>query len=309
MNEYNQIEIQVAFGFDANYLPHFFVVLKQNQTFCKEHTVIAHVLHTEIPEDDICVINHSFPDIDIRWYSVDSSHPALALRPLLHISTATYLRLIMFEVIIDCPEKIIYLDIDIAINHDLAYLMKLDLGDHPIGAVDDHGLQPDDAHSFGKLHSIQKLDRYFNAGVLVINTTKCIENGIFKTALNMLMERPEDFPLADQDALNVACRGNWHRLPAKWNLQRALFYDNGKFKNTDAIKDKANPAIIHFTTRQKPWQRGEWHPYSWLYLKYLLESPFRNEVESKGEINFSTYIKSLIRYYLMIVKKKLNLVA
>lgn len=306
MNESAQNEIQVVFGFDANYLPHFFVVLKQIQKFCRKHTVIAHVLHTDIPEDDICVINYSFPEIDIRWYSVDGSHPALALRPLLHISTATYLRLIMFDVIIDCPNRIIYLDIDIAINYDLAYLMQLDLGGHSIAAVDDHGLQPDDVHAFGKLHNIQKFNRYFNAGVLVINTTKCIENGIFKAALTMLMERPEDFPLADQDALNVACRGNWHRLPAKWNLQRAVFYDNNKFENIKFFSDKMKPAIIHFTTGQKPWQRGEWHPYSWLYLRYLLKSPFRHKVESKEKINYATYAKSLLRYYLIIVKGKLN---
>jgi hypothetical protein len=42
--------------------------------------------------------------------------------------------------------------------------------------------------------------------------------------------------------------------------------------------DTRLPNIVHFSGSQKPWARGEYHPWSWLYWDNLARTPFVDDV-------------------------------
>lgn len=289
--------IELTSGFDDNYLPHFCVLLEGLRQYSGQHQLVMHALYTSIPNARREAVDRHFSDIEIKWYSVDRDHPALRLTPLIHISSATYLRLLT-DVIVDANvERLLYLDVDIAIAQDILPLWLTDLNGHSLAATLDQGISDVDLSEFKRLHELTGDALYFNAGVLVLDLSKIRQAGEFKQALNLLVADRERYALADQDALNVVFWGNWQELPASWNFQRSLLYDDINMQG-DARDHALAPAVIHFTGSQKPWNRNEWHPYAWLYLKQLRKSVFRGEVEAKGKIGPNTYVKAFLRYLL-----------
>ena len=54
-------------------------------------------------------------------------------------------------------------------------------------------------------------------------------------------------PYSDQEALNVACDGDWQPLDPKWNLQ--TLYHPGAL---DRARRHEQPGIVHFITGDKP---------------------------------------------------------
>ncbi len=295
--------IEVTSGFDENYLPHFCVLLEALRQYSGRHKLVIHALYSDISNERRETVNRHFPDIEIKWYSVERDHPALRLQSLIHISSATYLRLLL-DVIVDVSvERLLYLDVDIALAQDILPLWLADLNGHSIGATIDQGFTNVELGDFKRLHGLTGDATYFNAGVLLLDLKKIRQAGEFKRALGLLIADREIYALADQDALNVVFWRNWQELPASWNFQRGMLYDLVDIQG-DALRDRnVAPAIIHFTGSQKPWSREEWHPYAWLYLKQLRKSVFRNEVEAKGEIGSVTYLKAFLRY---LIKAKIK---
>lgn len=294
--------IEITSGFDDNYLPHFCVLLEALREHSGRHRLVIHALHTSIPAARRDTVDRHFEDIEIHWYSVASDHPALALSPLIHISSATYLRLLT-DVVVDMNvERLLYLDVDIAISQDLLPLWQTDLGDHAVAATLDQGITKAELSAFKTLHGLEGDGLYFNAGVLLLDLRKIREGGEFKQALALLIEDRERYELADQDALNVVFWRKWKALPARWNFQRALLYAGIDVQTDVTVEPGFDPAIIHFTSSQKPWSATEWHPHAWLYLKQLRKSVFRHEVEAKGRIGPATYFKAWARF---LVRTKL----
>lgn len=294
--------IELTSGFDDNYLPHFCVLLEALQQYSGQHQLVMHALHTAIPASRRDAVDRHFPDIEIKWYGVERDHPALGLAPLIHISSATYLRLLTDVVVDGSVDRLLYLDVDIAIAQDVLPLWQIDLAGRSIAATLDQGITNADLVAFKRLHKLAGDALYFNAGVLLLDLTRIREAGEFKQALDLLIQDRERYALADQDALNVIFWRKWTELPAKWNFQRSLLYSDIDVQGDAGLDRGVTPGIVHFTSAQKPWTRDEWHPYAWLYLKQLRKSVFRSEIEARGRIGLRTYARALLRY---LVRTKL----
>ena len=118
--------------------------------------------------------------------------------------------------------KALYLDSDILVLDDLAELWRTDLQGRPLAAaVDSHsavnaqriGLQLDSSDASPGGH-------YFNAGVLLVDLPKWRSEQISERALDYLTENPLSL-MADQDALNIACRGMWKEGRLQMELSAA----------------------------------------------------------------------------------------
>ncbi|MCV0382595.1 MAG: glycosyltransferase family 8 protein [Erythrobacter sp.] len=295
-----RIRIELTSGFDENYLPHFCVLLEALRQYSGRHQLVMHALHTAIPASRRNAVDRHFPDIEINWYSVDRDHPALRLAPLIHISSATYLRLLT-DVIVDVSvDRLLYLDVDMSIAQDVLPLWQIDLDGYSLAATLDQGISNEDLATFKRMYNLSGDALYFNAGVLLLDLGRIREVGEFKQALDLLTADRDRYALADQDALNVVFWQRWKTLPAKWNFQRSLLYADTDIQGDARLRRDVVPAIVHFTGSQKPWTRDEWHPYAWLYLKQLRKSVFRAEIEAKGGIGPRTYVKALLRYLLRV---------
>lgn len=185
------------------------------------------------------------------------------------INEMSYGRILIPDLIPD-EERILYLDSDIVVNGDLSPLFELDMGDHPIAAVEDLLYQ-------GK----------FNSGVLLFNMP------ILKKTTDIVHQMLEagladDLSEGDQSVLNQFFDKTYLHLPLKYNY--AIGYDflcfyypgynHDFFKRTGAVKD---PKIVHFTGPWKPWRdlstgrmRNVWwqyHDLEWLEVAKHAQLP------------------------------------
>ncbi len=293
MNPIVDANINIVCVSDTNYVPHLVTLLKSveaNSAYADSFKV--HVIHDSISDDLQEQVASELGRMEIHWYSI-VGHDALTLPPLLQISRATYLRLIMDEVLDESISRLIYLDIDMVVTGSLKELWRCELGDCVCAAVPDPGV---DVAAFAGKHGLDLPGRYFNAGVMVFDMPRARADRTLGRALNLLLEDQSKFEYADQDALNVVLWGKWKQVDATWNFQREFMYDDLVAWRSLSEDRPAVPKIIHFTESVKPWKAGEWHPFAWLYWKYLLRSGFAGDVMRKGNIRYRDIVKMWLKY-------------
>lgn len=163
-----------------------------------------------------------------------------------------YYRLSIPQLLDNSIEKAIYLDSDIIVLENIAPLWNIHLADHLLGAVEDPG-----AKKYGRFKALTIPNEYgyFNSGVLVINVSQWRKLGISEKVIQYIRDNPENCRLLDQDGLNAILYDRRKSIDLKWNYQTALI---GKY----SIK----PAIIHYTTKKKPWKYP--HPLAEYYHYY-----------------------------------------
>lgn len=186
------------------------------------------------------------------------------------ITESTLSRIVLPELVSDL-DRIVYLDCDLLIRKDLRSLYDSNLGTHIVGAVEDPGF--DGFHRLGT----QRADRYFNAGVLLIDISAWNRITMTNTVLRHLREYPESATWFDQCHLNACLTRQWHMLHPRWNVQMQMLKGAAMRipqNSREIIEARLNPAIVHFTSDQKPWLRGAVHPYTNAFKKELALTPF-----------------------------------
>ena len=217
----------------------------------------------------------------VRWIPVDTD----LFRPfglLPHVSRMTYARLLIPHLFADAASKVLYLDVDILVLRDLAPLWQTDLEGVSLAAVLDYQL--DISRGSAITHSrvgMPSVPNYFNAGVLLINTRVCLLRRVPERALEYLRAHTNT-PYSDQDALNVACDGDWMQLDPTWNFQIHQATRIGR------IPKARRPAIVHFNTRAKPWLPSSVNVNAWLYDRFRSRTRFRRSFCEKVQAALET---------------------
>ena len=169
-----------------------------------------------------------------------------------HVSEAMYLRLQLVDLLPDSVERVLYLDADtLGTSPGLEALFATDLDGKTIGAVrdaftrrmGDHGALP----LLAELDGIDRQDLYFNSGVLLIDTRAWRGREVRRRAERYLEASAGTRRFPDQDALNVACHGDWHRLDKRWNHMMAWRLEG------DEPDSLSQAVIIHSAGPLKPW--------------------------------------------------------
>lgn len=206
---------------------------------------------------------------------------------LSHISTATYYRLLVSEILPATVEKAIYLDCDIIVKESLQQLWNTNIDNYAIGAVHQMWQEIHDAYRLG--YPVEY--GYFNAGVLLINLKYWREKSISSKLVNYLTSNYDNILMHDQDALNAVLYNKSFTLPCKWNMLHFFFYPdsktikgvfNGKLINDYSEYKKQlrhyrkEPVVIHYVSKPKPWQDGCLHPFIKEYYKYAKKTIFFN---------------------------------
>lgn len=137
----------------------------------------------------------------------------------------TLLRLLT-DLIPEIPDKILYLDIDMMVNKDIAELYNIDISNYEYAAVKE------------KYGSVFIWPDYINAGMLLLNIKKIKETGLLKKARHLIKTKKMLF--ADQDAI--------YRSTTKKLLLPRKYNEQSSFKRADTV-------ICHFCKRLM------WLPY------------------------------------------------
>lgn len=187
------------------------------ELFARLHSLPLEILHGRTPE----VERESFG----RW------------------SMATLARLYMDALVPPGIDRLLYVDADTLAVSPVDELFQMDMAAKPLAAVDDYLMAfPDKIGRRQAKLGLRPASRYFNAGILLFDWRKCLEQGTLKLAKDTFEARPEFFDAHDQDVLNIAFEDNWLALDPRWNTQ------------TGIVPFVERPAIVHFTGRKKPWQ-------------------------------------------------------
>jgi len=116
------------------------------------------------------------------------------------------------------------------------------------------------------LYSIDA-EKYFNSGVLLINTEKWMENDL----TNKCIKKVNDgniYRFADQDVLNILLENKTILLPIKYNTKIHITIPCSEEK-----KIAKYTVLLHYVTGYKPWYQTF---DSQLFKKYYQLSPWKN---------------------------------
>ena len=191
----------------------------------------------------------------------------------------TFVRLFLHE-FLDGIDKVLYLDADIVVRRDLAPLFDAGPVAAPVAAALDYPLRllaeqkelvygPDTqwrTDEYIRDHvGLNDVDRYFNAGVLLIDLARFSASGAPDRALEFLVRKGDSSIFNDQDALNFALKDDFEVLDPRWNFipdfatladGRSISPELGRALQT--CRD--DPWIVHFAGL-KPWETaGEARP-------------------------------------------------
>ena len=163
--------------------------------------------------------------------------------------------------------RAIYLDADMVVTEDLGPLWDTELKT-PVGAVLDAHIVWAASPSMWRPwreEGLSPLTPYLNTGTMLIDLVKWREQKLTERTLEYLSKY--ELPCVDQDALNLALRGEFDQLHPRYNsmpyhhLIMLRYLDTVESDQTigEAI---TNPAIIHYHRSffGKPWTYGCTHP-------------------------------------------------
>lgn len=233
----------------------------------------------------ILKVTAPFSNLSVSFLDVSDifSHKTLYTKNRSDLSRAAYYRLAAPGLFPD-RTKVLYLDCDLIIRHDIGELFDLDIGNAMLGAVRDytgigiyHAGEDDRISYYQELH-MDNIDDYFNSGVLLMNLACLRDKGMAEQLL--YMAEHEEYRFHDQDILNIACLGQVKLLGAAWNVAVSYAYDwyLPDSLSAELAQGKKDPYIIHFSGHSfKPYVRidGPSEQYFWPYATKAPEV-FRN---------------------------------
>lgn len=262
--------IDIAMGYDRRYAAHAATVVSSIVRNAPGAELRFLMLHPDVDRETQARLESVAPGAAFVWIEVgDKDLPAYATRG--HLNRTVLFRLGLETLApADCT-RLLYIDADMVVLGDIRELWASDLGGAAIGAVLDGYI---DSADFARRWALPNNgERYFNAGLQLIDLAKVREQKLFSRALQFVIENDEKLLLGDQDALNYVFWGRWTPLDPVWNVQRYL--------NREEIARELNgkaPALVHFIGTQKPWMANIWHPWAWIYWDAVRHTPFADDV-------------------------------
>lgn len=271
MNE--KKEIPIFFATNDNYVPCLSVALASMlKNASKDFKYSIYVLTTGLKSENQEKLNSILQEnASLNFVNVseqlEKMNDMLFMRD--YYSRETYYRFFIAR-LFPQYDKVLYLDCDIAINGDISELYNLELGENLLGAASDDVIPgiPAFVDYVEKALGVNRF-KYFNAGILVINTKLFREENIEGQFVDLL--KKISFTVAqDQDYLNVICQNRIKYFDNEWN--------KGAFK-TPEFENKL-PKLIHYKMNWKPWHfyQVDWKDEFWDYAQL---TPFYYELKNQ----------------------------
>lgn len=276
--------INICFSSDNNYAQHLAVTLAS--VFENNNDELrVYVLDGGISDENkekILALKNDY-DFEIEFVKIDKSMfdkcPAGKKN---HVTLATYYRLLLADI---CPnvDKILYLDVDLVVRSNLKELFDIDMKGKYFAGVSDCEEMVNTARL--------GLEKYCNAGVILLNLQKWREDNITEKFFKWMEENSERIVLHDQDVLNSTLQDGILSLDKHWNVQVSK-YDSSK----DFVKILPEAKIIHYIGKHKPWHADNKQLAKNEYFKYLKLTQWKNYI-------YKYYFELMLKTPLLIAEK------
>ena len=210
--------VNVCLATDHNYLFPAMVTLKSLICHSSKKNNYDIIVFEEELSDwdklDLSRLIEGLPNFSIRFVNVLPWRERVFKYELFesrYITKSTYNRLLI-PFVLDRYKKAVYIDTDIVLQNDVANLYNSDLQRKPLGAVLDievnrwYNSDKHFAEYINKIHL--EPDRYFNAGVLLMDLENIRENNFHNKSIEILRQVLQPC-LWDQDILNICYKNNF----------------------------------------------------------------------------------------------------
>ncbi len=252
--------LNIVFSVDDNYVQHLgctIVSILQNK---QDGQINFYVISSGLSPKNVKIISKlaktAFSDIKFINVNNDEFKDCPLTRNCPHISIATYYRFVLADLLPEL-DKVLYLDCDLVTMGSLKQLYNKNVDDYYFAGVKDFW----DKSSKERLN----IERYCNAGVILVNLKKFREEGVKEKLFNYAAQNAEKMIFQDQDVLNCVLQDKMLLLDKKWNIQVGR---EGQKDDFDDVK------IYHFVGANKPWTLMYILPFKKYYLKYLRYTPW-----------------------------------
>lgn len=297
MNQY-----PIVFACDEKYALPFGVVVesllanKLKDTFYDIYCLIPEDF-SEKTIEKLNSLNTRYSNFKINLINLENTFENVSMK-IDHISFVTYYRFKIPE-LLPQYEKALYLDVDIIVTEDLGHLFREELDNEYLAAVK----HPTLLHRQNILGFKCPENSYFNAGVLLLNIKKIRNKHKDKEMIDLI---PNNFPIQDQDILNVTCATKVKYLDIRYNLMTRLCEPAEKYGAKsiygNSFKESLkNPGIIHYANKEKPWEFKNIY-FNNVWDQYFMLSGFKNDIklETRCKIN---YVKKNFKSIIVLIKK------
>lgn len=243
----------------------------------KGHDVVAHVVESGLSDENkarLKKVAERAGQTLLFHHLAEGAAKDCLLHERSAVTEAAYYRLFVASLITDASiERVVYLDCDMIVRHDLAPLFRYDMSAATIAAVRDINNPMYAEHSEQLGFAVD--DAYFNSGMLVINLRRWRDDGM-ERVLVAESAKPRKIFFPDQDVLNKVFRRRWTELPPKWNRFHLVNYTKIHFRRSqDEIEYVYDPAIVHFASNAaRPWMHLRGVPFADEYDRYASLTPW-----------------------------------
>jgi lipopolysaccharide biosynthesis glycosyltransferase len=238
-----------------------------------EAPIQAYCLDDGLSDDDKSKVTRSLPaNIGLHW-----RQPGASLRGLPtwgRMTATTYQKLTLGEWIPEEIQRVIWLDCDLLVLHDLSGLWLAEMHDFVALAIQDQRVPMVSSRlgvaSWREL-GLPAESKYFNAGVLVIDLERWRAQEIGRRSLDYLAGHRKEIYFWDQEALNAMLSGKWGELDTRWNWHPSLDRLVAPKNRNPAYRSQTSEDrwIVHFSGNLKPWSFSGGGPWYALYQRYL----------------------------------------
>lgn len=246
-----------------------------------------------------------FDNISIRVLDISQIIEGLSFFTWAHFTSNTYYRLLTPDVF-KKYDKVIYLDSDIIVNHDIYELYTFELGGNYLGATyDTHVVSyctrkpPLEQREYNiKKLGMDSPEQYFQAGVSVFNIKEI--NHDFEEGYLIKEGLQHKLRWLDQDLLNKLFYGKIAYVPNKWNVMVSNLPDNldeyylPKNLRTGYYNARLDPYIVHYVGRTMPCYTTTPDLYEYFW-KYARQTVFYEILLQRMAIDYAEKLAESVR--------------
>lgn len=247
--------VDIALITDANYMDFTRVAINSaKQTKCPNSVYRFYVMTVDVSDSDVKALEAlAGENVSIRILPQDEAN-LFYIRDT-HVSKASLLKYYIAEALPEL-DKVLYLDSDVLVLHDLNKIFRNDVSDVYLAAVKDPSWFFENTHVLEL--NLEERGFYFNTGVLLMNLKKFRDDD--------LLAKLEDFTnnnfrtYMDQDAYNVVVGKEVALLPFEDNVMNFFFehvdletlanFYGRRWQNLEEVF--ANATVLHFASSKKP---------------------------------------------------------
>lgn len=248
--------VPVVFATDTAYVPYAGVALESLIRHANpKRRYAVFILHTDLSRRSQERLEAlSAPHVSVKCLNIQTYLPKHRhLYNQNHYSSVMFYRFWIPRIFLSC-QRVIYLDTDILIRHDIGDLYDVPLGDFVIGGCVKLLRQSFRAYCTKTL----KLnpDTYVNSGVLVFHVPMWNRYHLTNRAVRLIGTK-HTWIAPDQDILNKLCQSRILPLDPRWNQMATVLPQHrdrfalGACEAEIALAPRAY--IYHYVSARKPW--------------------------------------------------------